>query len=180
MRKIRDRHVLGIVAGMTGFAVKTAIDEISTRSGYSERAFRHTAAGVWVNSRRQANSWKGGLLGATMDAGLCMVGGILKVNLLSKNGRDHILTKGAFYGMSFGAFVTAMLSGFSTNKVKPKDATSNLSYVFATAIYGIVTTVVVAKIGDDSLFDSQPVNDYVKPTETTTEQVKLTANQAAK
>lgn len=180
MIKIKDRHVLGIVAGLCGFAVKTLIDEISTRYGFSERAYRHTAAGVWVNSRRQANNWKGGLLGAVMDAGLSMLGGVFKVMLLCKNGRDHLLLKGAFYGSTFGAIITAMLSGFSANKVKPKDAGSNLSYVFATTIYGIVCTFVAAKLGHDSLFDSQPINDYVKPSEKTTEQVKLGTNQVAK
>lgn len=47
---------------------------------------------------------------------------------------------------------------------------SNLSYVFSTAVYGIVTTFVAAKLGHNSLFDGPPVNDYIKPTETTTEQ----------
>lgn len=180
IQKIRDRHVLGIVAGLSGFAVKFVINEISTKLGFAERAFRHTAAGVWVDSRKEANNWKGGLLGTIMDAGICMVGGIFKVSLLCKNGRDHILLKGAFYGASYGAIITALLSGFSSNKVKPKDAASNLSNVFSTAIYGLVTTVVAAKMGHDSLFDSQPINDYVKPSEKTTEQVKLAANQAAK
>ncbi|WP_407309750.1 hypothetical protein [Desulfosporosinus sp. SB140] len=170
MQKIKDRHILGIVSGLCGSIVKTAIDEISLRKKISQRSYRETAAGVWVSSRKEATSWKGNLLGGMMDTGLSMLGGIIKVNLLSNNGRDHYITKGAFYGVTYGAIVGALMSGFSTNKVKPKDASSNLSYILGNAAYGMVTTVVASKIGDDSIFDSQPINDSAKPTIQTTEQ----------
>jgi len=170
MQKIKDRHILGIVSGLCGSVVKTVFDEVSLRSKISQRSYRETAAGVWVNSRREAKSWKGHILGAMMDTGLSMLGGIVKVNLLSRNGRDHYVTKGAFYGVTYGSIVGALMSGFSTNKVKPKDAASNLSYVLGNAAYGVVTTIVASNIGDDSIFDSQPINDSVKPRIQTTEQ----------
>lgn len=81
MEKIKDRHILGIVSGLCGSLVKIAIDEISLRKRISKRSYRETAAGVWVNSRREAKSWKGHILGGMMDAGLSMLGGIIKVNL---------------------------------------------------------------------------------------------------
>ncbi|EGW37727.1 hypothetical protein [Desulfosporosinus sp. OT] len=171
MKKIKDRHILGIVSGLCGSVVKTVIDEVSLRNKISKRSYRETAAGVWVNSRREATSWKGNVLGGMMDAGLSMLGGIIKVNLLSKNGRDHYIAKGAFYGVTYGSIVGALMSGFSTNKVKPKDAASNLSYVLCNAAYGMVTTVVASHIGDDSIFDSQPINDSLKSTIQTTEQL---------
>lgn len=171
MRKIKDRHTLGVVAGLIGTIPKIIIDEVSMRKKISERPYRETAAGVWVNSRKEAKSWKGSLLGTIMDTGLSMVGAIMKLNYLSKYGRDHLITKGAVFGIGFGAIITALLSGFSNNKVRPNDAASNLSYVFANGVYGIVTTLVLAKLGDDSLFDSKPLNDYVKPTEQTTYEI---------
>lgn len=61
-----------------------------------------------------------------------------------------------------------MLSGFNTNKVKPKDAKSNLSYIISHGIYGLGTTYTAALLGDDSLWDTAPVNDYVQPTQPTT------------
>lgn len=170
--KIKDRHMLGIVAGILGCIPKILIDEISLRLGISKRAYRQTAAGVWVNSRKEAKSWKGSVLGTIMDGGLSILGAILKLGFLSRLGRDHIILKGALYGTAFGAIITAMLSGFSHNKVKPKDAASNLSYVVANCVYGIVTTLALAKLGDDSLFDVKPVNNYAKPTKLTTEEKK--------
>ncbi|HHV65086.1 MAG TPA: hypothetical protein GXX46_08455 [Peptococcaceae bacterium] len=170
MRKIKDRHTLGVVAGIIGTIPKILIDEISLRKNISKRSYRHTAAGVWVNSQKEAMSWKGSFLGTIMDTGLSVMGAIVKLNYLSKYGRDNIILKGALFGTSFGAIITAILSGLSYNKVKPKDAASNLSYVFANCIYGITTALALAKLGDDSLFDSKPLNDYLKPTKSTTDE----------
>jgi len=39
-------------------------------------------------------------------------------------------------------------------------------------VYGLLTTFAVAKLGHDSLFDAPPLNDYLKPTEQTSEQTK--------
>ena len=38
------------------------------------------------------------------------------------------------------------------------------------AAYGLVTTYVAAKLGDPSLFDTEPQNDYIEPTIQTAEQ----------
>ncbi len=63
-----------------------------------------------------------------------------------------------------------MCKGCALCKVKPKDAASNLSYMFAHAVYGVVATAIIAKVGDPMLFDAKSVNDYLEPTELTTEQ----------
>lgn len=102
-----------------------------------------------------------------------MLGGNILVRILSKTGRDHSITKGLFFGTTFGSAVTAMLSGFTTNKVRPKDAASNLSYLLSHAVYGVTTSIAIAKLGDPSLFDTKPENDYLAPTKPTTEQIKL-------
>lgn len=93
-------------------------------------------------------------------------------NLVTKSGRDHLLSKGLFYGMSMGSIVTALLSGLPKNKVSPKDAYSNLSYMLSHAAYGVVSIYIIAKLGHDSLFDTEPQNNYLQPTELTTEQRK--------
>lgn len=173
MRKIKDRFVLSMVAGMLGASAKLIVDEISVRKKISKRTYRETAAGVWVNNHKEATSLQGNLLGMIMDFGLSMLGANIKISIISKYGRDHTFLKGAFFGASYGAVITGLLSMFATNKVKPKDAASNLSYVFANSVYGLVTTFALAKLGDDSVFDSKPLNDYVKPTLKTSEQIRL-------
>lgn len=170
MKKIKDRVLLGVFAGLLGNTAKTAIDEVSLRKKISQRSFRETAAGVWVSKRKEATSIQGQLLGGLFDFGMSSMGGIGITYLLSKTGRDHFVTKGIVSGVAIGSTITALLSALPNNKIKPKDAASNLSYMFAHAVYGVVTAGVVAKVGDHSLFDNEPLNDYLPTDELTTEQ----------
>jgi len=72
----------------------------------SQRSYATTAAGVWVSSRRQAEKWQGQLLGTMMNIGLCIVGGISAVKLLTTFGRDKLVPKGIFLGITFGSVIT--------------------------------------------------------------------------
>ena len=172
MKKINDRIYLGMISGTVGFVALTLIDVISSRMKISQRSYRTTAAGVWVSSRRQADKWPGQILGVMMNLGLSMVGGVSVVKMLTTFGRDKLVPKGLFFGATFGSIITAVLSGLSSNKVKPKDAWSNLSYMVSHFAFGLASIFTAAKIGDDSLFDTPPQNDYSKPTKQTTEQLK--------
>ncbi|MFZ5641902.1 MAG: hypothetical protein ACOY4Q_14590 [Bacillota bacterium] len=175
MFKIKDRIVLGVIAGLAGNVIKMAIDEVSTKKKISQRSFRETAAGVWVSKRSEAISTKGQILGGLLDFGMGILGGISSVYLLSKTGRDHIVTKGVTSGIAMGSFITFVMGTLPQNQVRPKDAASNLSYMVSHAAYGLVTTVVAAKLGHQSLFDTKPQNDYLQPSEPTTEQTKSNA-----
>ncbi|MEW6621996.1 MAG: hypothetical protein AB1420_02495 [Bacillota bacterium] len=172
MFKIKDRFVLGVVAGLAGNVIKMAIDEISIINKISQRSFRETAAGVWVSKKSEATNIKGHLLGGLLDFGMGILGGISSVYLLSKTGRDHITIKGITSGITMGSFITFVMGTLPKNQVRPTDAASNLSYMLSHAAFGLVTTTVAAKLGDPSLFDVKPQNDYLDPTEPTTEQIK--------
>ena len=152
MRKVNDRIFLGMISGTVGFVALTLIDVISSRMKISQRSYRTTAAGVWVSSRREADKWPGQLLGVMMNIGLSMVGGVSVVKILTTYGRDKLVPKGLFFGATFGSIVTAMLSGLSNNKVKPKDAWSNLSFMISHFAFGLASIFTAAKLGDDALF----------------------------
>lgn len=169
---IKDRMVLGLIAGIAGNAVKTVIDEVSIKKKISQRSFRETAAGIWVSQKSEATNLKGQILGGLLDFGMASMGGIGIVHLLSKTGRDHVITKGVLSGIAIGSFITALVSAFPQNRIRPKDAASNLSYMASNAIYGVVAAAVAGKLGHASLFDAAPQNDYLAPTELTTEQKK--------
>jgi len=57
------------------------------------------------------------------------------------------------------------------NKMKPIDAVTSLSYVVTNGFYGLICGTAIAKLGDDSLFDVEPTNDYISPTLRTSEEV---------
>jgi hypothetical protein len=153
---IKDRVLLGTIAGLAGNLVKTAIDEISLRMKVSQRSFRVTAAGVWLPTAQEADSLRVQVLGGILDSGMAILGGVGTVQLLTTTGKDQLMVKGIVSGVALGSMITAMMSGLIRNKVQPKDAASNLSYMLSHAAYGLVTTYVAAKLGDASLFMEKP------------------------
>jgi hypothetical protein len=172
MEKIKDRVLLGTIAGIAGGMVKTAVDEVSYKKKLSQRSFRETAAGVWVKKTSDASSAQGQVLGGMLDTGLSIGGGIGIVYLLTQTGRDKLVTKGLISGIGLGSVVSFLIGALPQNKIKPTDVTSNLSYMISHAAYGLIATAVAAQLGHPALFDKQPINDYLQPTELTTEEEK--------
>jgi hypothetical protein len=167
MKKFKDRITLGIVSGFVGIVFKIASDEFFLRQRISKRSFRETASGVWVNTRKQAKSPQGQLLGSLLDLGMGMLGSVVQVFVLSKTGKDSQFLKGSLFGIVWGSFITAALSALPINKVKPKDAVSNLSYMFSHALFGITTTYAATLLGDNSLWDAPPLNNDIQPAKQT-------------
>lgn len=180
MKKIKDRITLGIVSGLFGTVLKIASDEIFLRKNISKRSFRETASGVWVSTRRQAKSPYGQILGSFLDLGMGMVGSVGQVYILSKTGKDNLFAKGTFFGIAYGSIITAGLSAFPRNKVKPKDAQSNLSYMISHGLFGLATTYAISALGDKSLWDVPPSNNYIKPTQYTTAETNNETGDASR
>lgn len=172
MKKIKDRNTLAIVSGMIGLVGLMVIDVPLHIAGISKRSYREASAGMFV-SKSEAKTFWGHILGFIMNSAVSILGAKYIINDISKNGRDDILAKGVLAGIGIGAIATAIPNVVPQNSVKPKDAASNLSYVFSNMVYGILTTFSASKLGHDSLFDTPPQNDYLKPTEQTSEQIKL-------
>lgn len=170
--KIKDRNTLSIIAGFIGLAGAMLVDGVSRRKNISKRSYREAAAGMFV-SKSEARNLRGQILGVVMNSAVSILGAKYIVNDMSKNGRDKLIPKGILAGITVGAIATVIPNIAPGNRVKPKDAASNLSYVFTNLVYGLLTTFAAAKLGHDSLFDTPPQNDYLMPTEQTSEQNKL-------
>lgn len=171
MNKIRDRATLSIVSGLIGLAGMTLVDGFSRKASLSKRSYREASAGMFV-TKRQAKSFQGQILGMIMNSAVSIIGANYIIKHMSQNGRDKLLSKGIVTGVMVGAVATAIPNVVPQNRVKPKDAISNLSYVLSNIVYGVLTTFAAAKLGHDSLFDAPPLNDYLKPTEKTSEHLQ--------
>jgi len=169
---INDRIYLGLVSGIAGWAAFKVTDVVFFKKGISKRSYPTIAAGIMVSTRRETEKWSGYFLGVLIDVGLCMVGGISMVKILTTYGRDKLVPKGLFFGVTYGEAMTVILSKLSNKKVIPNDAISNILYIVSHAVFGLVSIFTAAKLGDDSLFDIPPKNNYLKPTKETTEQLK--------
>lgn len=171
MKKIKDRDTLSIVSGLLGQAGIILVDTVSRRANLSKRSYREAAAGVFV-SKREARTVRGQALGTIMNSAVSILGANYIIKRLSQNGRDSLISKGITSGIIFGAIATTLPNIAPWNKMKPKDATSNLSYVFSNLVFGLIATFAAAKLGHDSLYDVPPQNDYMQPTEKTSAQIK--------
>ncbi|MFZ5942846.1 MAG: hypothetical protein ACOYVD_01965 [Bacillota bacterium] len=175
---IKDRFFLGIISGLAGNLAKNIIDEISVKKKISQRSFRSTAAGVFVSNKSETQNIKGQILGGLFDFGMGSMGGVFIVEFLSRRGRDHLIIKGIATGISMGSLITFILNALPSNKVKPKDAASNLSYMLSHAVYGLVTIFTASILGHKSIFDTKPTNDYIPPTFETTEENNSSINHS--
>jgi len=172
MKKINNRVYLGLISGIVGLIAFTLTDIIFLKKGISKRSYPTIAAEIIGFSRREAEKWSGQFLGILIEVGLCMVGGILMVKMITTYGRDKLVLKGLLVGLTFGRAITAILSKLSNKKVIPNDFISNILHIISHAAFGLASVFTVAKLGDDSLFDIPPKNDFSKPTKKTTEQLK--------
>ena len=171
MKKINNPVYLSLISGVAGWLAFILTDIIFVKKGISKRSYQTIAAGIILPSRRKAESWPGEFLGVLIEVGICMVGGIAMVKMLTKYGRDKLVLKGLFVGLTFGKAVTTILNIISNKKVIPNDTTSNILYVISHAAFALASVFTATKLGDDSLFDTPPQNDYSKPTEKTTKQI---------
>lgn len=180
MNKIKDRFALSLLAGGIGGSLGMGVDVISSFFKISKRSWPVTAAGVLVSTPREANSPLGKLLGSLMTITLSIVGSFGLISLITKYGRDNVIAKGLVFGMAYGFLINSLLGTVAENKLRPKDALSNLSYVLSSAFFGVATAITAAKIGHDSLYDAPPTNNWVRPIERTTEELRLEKANAAK
>ncbi len=159
MRKIKDKHTLGVISGVIGGLSMLVADQISNKYlKLSKRTYTYASAGVWVGKKRQVKSTSGTALGISMSLITSIFGSIIITEMIAKRGKDNINTKGLFYGAAYGGIVTAIQSALPKNKLKPRDASSNLSYLFCNALFGLVTANSIAKLGDDSIFPDSKLN----------------------
>ncbi len=159
MKKIKDKHTLGVISGVVGGLAMLFTDHISYKYlKISKRSYTDASSGIWVGSKRQAKSKSGTVLGITMSLFTSMLGSIVMTEVIAKRGRDNINTKGIFYGAIYGGVITGLMSALPNNKLKPKDSSSNLSYLFTNSLFGIVTANCIAKLGDDSIFPDSNIN----------------------
>jgi len=160
MKKINNIVYLGLIAGIGGWVAFELTDIIFVKKGISKRSYSTIAAGIILSSRREAEKWSGQFLGVLIEVALCMVGGILMVKMLTTYGRNKLVPKGLFVGLTFGKAITVILSKLSNKNVIPNDSISNILYIISHAAFGLASVFTAAKIGDDSLFDIPPQNDY--------------------
>ncbi len=159
---IKDRLILGALAGVLGGITKTLIVGSFKKLGLAEFDGTETSAGMLLPAYK-VNTPSGKLVGHITNTMIGMTLGIAMTYLLSVTGKDRAIIKGAgmsgvFWMLLYGNY--ANMGGTTVRPALPNTILSNLVGHFT---YGVVTSFVITRLGDPSLFRNEiPINSQLE------------------
>jgi len=175
MAKIKDRVILGAIAGLGGNLIKTIIGRSAMKMGLAELNGRERAAGMLVPGHKIATT-QGRMIGYIADNVIASILGVATVYALSITGKDKAITKGTLSGQAAWTLFYGMLGSMGATKVGPVSPKTVLVELVAHTAYGATTAYLVTKLGDPSLFDGrQPLS--ASPQTVDTPERTATANK---
>ena len=151
MKKVRDRLQLGVIAGLTGVAVKDLVGGLITRAGRAEDPGPQRAAGMLLPAYKIATPL-GRAAGWLADAAVGSLLGITSVYVLSFTGKDRAVLKGLTTGALAWVGLYGVLGNMGATNVRTVQPKTALSEFITHAVYGVVTVSTAAYLGDDELF----------------------------
>lgn len=149
--RIKDRLLLGLIAGLGANFIKEAIAETSINSGLTKYSCRRMIPLVlYSKNKKRAENWKGRALGTTTDMTIAGLTGILITYILSTTGKDYgrmkgILVSNGLLDQVFNSFTIAL------PQVR-RDPKSNLLCRGIHAVFGITAASIITYLGDPALF----------------------------
>jgi hypothetical protein len=164
---IRDRVILGMVAGLVGNTVKDISDAALNRSGFGKGSYWQLGTELMAG-KQYTGTPMGKAVGHLTDAVIGSALGVVIVYALSLTGRDYYAVKGAGAGtlgwlMTFGILGSISRGLRDTFPVGPQSAVSGFANH---ALFGATTALVAVRLGDSGLFGraqaSQPVPEALQ------------------
>jgi len=158
MAKIKDRIILGVIAGLGGNLIKNIIGRSCMRYGLAELNGPERAAGMLLPGYKIA-TFQGRLVGYIADGVIASILGLGTVYALSLTGKDKAITKGVLSGLAAWTTLYGALGTMGATKVGPVSSKTVLVELVAHTAYGATTAYLATKLGDPSLFDGrQPLS----------------------
>ena len=154
MQRIKDRLILGLIAGFGANLVKEAIAETGVRSGLTKYTCRRMVP-LLLLRKKDANTWKGKVLGTTTDFTVAGMTGVLITYVLSLTGKDYGPLKGAMVANGILDQVFNFYAGLLP-EVR-KDPNSNLVCRGIHTVFGVTAVYLITWLGNRSLFTRQRV-----------------------
>lgn len=154
MKKIKDRVLLGVIAGMLGSVPGRVLNKIEFEVGITDSRYEEMAAKLFV-SNKDAHSQRGKAVGKIANGLLTNAVGISTAYTLSATGRDYALLK----GIGITSLAWLGIYGLSTQaqvRKSKKPLAALLSYMDH-IIFGATTALVVKNLGDESLFPDNQI-----------------------
>jgi len=154
--RIKDRAVLGVLAGIAGSIVKNTLEELMLRKGWNNCTGAQMAAEVFLKKKdlkHPLSKFMGCLGNMGIGAGL----GIPMVYFLNLTGKDFALLKGAAAGHLIWVYFYGGMNRIRRNSVFPLSPKSNFCAFFSHLAYGMTTAAVIKALGDEDIFRAKRI-----------------------
>lgn len=157
-KKIKDSIVVALLAGLAGSIAMETSNFLLWRKGKSEHLYGHLAGSMTMRASR-TNQRKNFILGEIFHLITGSSLGLIQLEVFKKYGKDHHLVKGGSTGLiTWGVLYNfGQRMGFfsrRTHLTKTKYAS-----LWNHLVYGIVTSQVIVKIADPSIFKQNKDNE---------------------
>ncbi|MGI6544140.1 MAG: hypothetical protein ACOX44_14030 [Limnochordia bacterium] len=151
MQKIKDRVVLGVVAGLSANLIKQTIEWAAYNQKISLEVGADKAAGFLL-PHYMIRTKMGRCIGLAADSTIAACLGMFGAYFLTFTGKDHPLLKGLCIGNATWTIVYGILTrmGVSSSVYRDKNTTA-VAWLSHTA-FGISKFFLLSKLGDPSLF----------------------------
>jgi hypothetical protein len=161
--KIKDRLLLGVIAGLGANIPKIIIGKTGLRLKTADLHGPQIAAGIFLPGHNLAQT-TGKIVGYMADATIAGILGVVTVYGLSFTGKDHYLLKGAATGQALWQGGYGLLSSFGVTQVYTQRPKTVLNEFVSHTVYGIAAAAIAANLGDESLFSGKvPISASAAP-----------------
>lgn len=151
---IKDRALLGLVAGLGANAVKTALSRTSIKLKVSELDGPEIGAGMFLPGHALTTT-KGKVVGWIADNLIAGILGTVTVYGLTLTGKNSYLLKGALMGQIMWQGLYGIMGQMGASQVKPSGARTVLSELATHTVFGTVAAAIAANLGDEGLFNGE-------------------------
>ncbi len=160
---VRDRVLLGIIAGVIGNIAKDASDTTLNTLGIAKGNYGQLATAP-LTGERYKKTRIGLVVGYLADFILAAGLGVPIIYLLSHTGKDYAKIKGAGVGLAEWLLVIGLLGSLTPEgrKVFPLGPQSALASAWHHILYGATTATVATRLGAPELFSRREGQRYAK------------------
>lgn len=158
MKTIKDKMILGVIAGLGGNVIKNILGLAGMRLGLQEIDGPHRAAGMLVPPHKIADP-KGKLVGFLADTVMSGTLGIVTLSGLLLFGKKHAILKGSLVGAGMWTILYGIMGNLGATKVNPITPQTVLAEFIEHTIFGAVTAAIITSIADQSVFKNSQNQD---------------------
>lgn len=160
MRKIKDRLVLGAIAGMVTSLPIQIFDALMHENGITDLSYAYSASRIFL-TKKKTKTLPGKAVSAIVNFANSSTVATAITYILSLTGKDYALLKGAGIGTMMWVGIGGLMSSIGL-KIKSKRPITPLILLGQHIIFGVMCSYIIIKLGDNSIFPDKHIQKQTK------------------